>query len=60
MTAPEPALPPVQAPRDRLTDRLLSYGLTRAQVAIILADADEYAMHMVEVYARPDERWGPG
>lgn len=59
MTSPAPTPSPVQTPRDRLMDRLLSYGLTIAQVRAALADADEHAMRMVEKYARPDDRWGP-
>ena len=59
MTAPVPASPSVPDPRDRLTGRLLSYGLSPGQVREALLDADAYAADMIEQWARPDDRWEP-
>lgn len=54
MTVPVPAPPLVQDPRDRLMDRLLSYGLTRAQVSAALGDADAYAARIAEAASLRD------
>lgn len=61
MTIPEPAPAPV-SPRDRMEMRLnkiLPGPRYERERWLILGDADEYAAHMIEKYARPDDRWGP-
>jgi hypothetical protein len=48
--------------RERLEElwrrRLTGWGAGKV-LAILLADADAYAAHMIEDYARSDDRWEP-
>ena len=70
MTAPQPSPPRPGTPADPMTKdrlagefcRILSwrYGTAEPQVvAALLLAAGQYAAHMIELYARPDDRWRP-
>lgn len=60
LPVPAPVSPPVT--RERL-GHLLERALPGVKLAgareRILGWADSYAAHMIETYARPDDRWGP-
>jgi hypothetical protein len=63
VTLPVPAAPPAPMTRERLEKRwrqLLPSWLAEKVLGELLADADAYGAHMIETYARPDDRWGPG
>lgn len=62
---PEPAPVPESGPMtfERLVNRwgkLLRGPDAPKVLAIMLLDARQYAAHMIEQHARPDDRWGPG
>ena len=63
MTILEPVPEPLPSPgRDRierLLERLLRGPDAPKARALVLAAVDDHAAAMVELYARPDERWGP-
>jgi hypothetical protein len=64
MTASQPVPEPLPSPgRDRivsLLERMLRGPDAPKARALILAAVDDHAAAMVELYARGDDRWGPG